>query len=71
MRRRNRKSYFLKLKSQTENEISFSVCVSKGSIVQESNRTIFAEFVNECYYATTYPIALIVLVLLVQGLVGL
>jgi len=25
----------LELKSQTENEISFSVCVSKGGIVQE------------------------------------
>ena len=36
----------LELKSQTENEISFSVCVSKGGIVQEPDRTIFLEFVN-------------------------
>ena len=36
----------LKLKSQTENGISFSVCVSKGGIVQEPDRTIFLEFVN-------------------------
>ena len=38
--------FSLKLKSQTENEISFSVCVSKGGIVQEPDRTIFLEFVN-------------------------
>jgi len=37
----------LELKSQTENEISFSVCVSKGGIVQEPDRTIFLEFVND------------------------
>ena len=37
---------FLELKSQTENESSFSVCVSKGGIVQEPDRTIFLEFVN-------------------------
>lgn len=36
----------LELKSQTENDISFSVCVSKGGIVQEPDRTIFLEFVN-------------------------
>ena len=36
----------LELKSQTENEISFSACVSKGGIVQEPDRTIFLEFVN-------------------------
>lgn len=36
----------LELKSRTENEISFSVCVSKGGIVQEPDRTIFLEFVN-------------------------
>ena len=36
----------LELKSQTENESSFSVCVSKGGIVQEPDRTIFLEFVN-------------------------
>lgn len=36
----------LELKSQTENEISFSVRVSKGGIVQEPDRTIFLEFVN-------------------------
>lgn len=38
---------FLELKSQTENESSFSVCVSKGGIVQEPDRTIFLEFVND------------------------
>ena len=36
----------LELKSRTENEISFSVCVSKGGIAQEPDRTIFLEFVN-------------------------
>ena len=36
----------LELKSQTENEISFSVCVIKGGFAQEPDRTIFLEFVN-------------------------
>lgn len=36
----------LELKSQTKNDISFSVCVSKGGIVREPDRTIFLEFVN-------------------------
>lgn len=46
MRIQSLKLFFLELKSQTENEISFSVCVSKGGIVQEPDRTIFLEFVN-------------------------
>ena len=33
----------LELKSQTKNDISFSVCVSKGGIVREPDRTIFLE----------------------------
>ena len=36
----------MEIVSQTENGISFSVCVSKGGIVQEPDRTIFLEFVN-------------------------
>lgn len=39
----------LKLKSQTENEISFSVCVSKGGIVQEPDRTIILQLVNNSW----------------------
>lgn len=36
----------MELRSQTEEEITFSVCVSKGGIVQEPNRTIFLQLVN-------------------------
>ena len=36
----------LELKSQTENEIIFSVCVSKGGVTQEPNRTIFLQLNN-------------------------
>lgn len=36
----------MEIVSQTENEISFSVCVSKGGVVQEPNRTIFLELAN-------------------------
>lgn len=36
----------LELKSQTENEIIFSVCVSKGGEVQEPNRTITLQLNN-------------------------
>lgn len=36
----------MELKNHTENEISFSVCVSKGGVVQEPNRTIFLQFLN-------------------------
>ena len=39
----------LELKSQTENEISFSVCVSKGGIVQEPDRTIILQLVNNSW----------------------
>ncbi len=46
----------LKLKSQTENEIIFSVCVSRGGVIQEPDRTITLqlnhgtwEVVNEGY----------------------
>lgn len=36
----------LELKSQTENEIIFTVCVSKGGIIQEPNRTITLQLNN-------------------------
>lgn len=36
----------MELISQSAEEISFSVCVSKGGVVQEPNRTIFLQFVN-------------------------
>lgn len=36
----------LELKNQTENEIVFSVCVSKGGVIQEPNRTIFLQLNN-------------------------
>ena len=36
----------MEIVSQTENEISFSVCVSKGGVMQEPNRTIFLELAN-------------------------
>lgn len=36
----------MELRSQTEEEITFSVCVSKGGVVQEPNRTIFLQLVN-------------------------
>lgn len=36
----------MELKSQTENEITFSVCVSKGGVEQEPNRTIWLQFYN-------------------------
>lgn len=36
----------MELKKQTNEEISFSVFVSKGGVVQEPNRTIFLELVN-------------------------
>ena len=36
----------LELKSQTENEIIFSVCVSKGCVTQEPNRTITLQLNN-------------------------
>lgn len=36
----------LELKSQTENEIIFSVCVSKGGVIQEPDRTIFLQLNN-------------------------
>lgn len=36
----------LKLKSQTENEIIFYVCVSKGGVIQEPDRTIFLQLNN-------------------------
>lgn len=36
----------LKLNSQTENEIVFSVCVSKGGVIQEPDRTIFLQLNN-------------------------
>lgn len=36
----------MELKSQTAEEISFTVCVSKGGVVQEPNRTIFLQLVN-------------------------
>ncbi len=36
----------LELKNQTENEIVFSVCVSKGGVTQEPNRTIFLQLNN-------------------------
>ena len=36
----------MEIVSQTKNEISFSVCVSKGGVVQEPNRTIFLELTN-------------------------
>lgn len=36
----------MELRSQTEEEIIFSVCVSKGGVVQEPNRTIFLQLVN-------------------------
>lgn len=37
---------YMELISQSAEEISFSVCVSKGGVVQEPNRTIFLQFVN-------------------------
>lgn len=36
----------LKLKNQTENEIVFSVCVSKGGVIQEPNRNITLQLNN-------------------------
>lgn len=39
----------LELKSQTENEIIFSVCVSKNGEVQEPNRTITLQLNNETW----------------------
>lgn len=36
----------MELKSQTEEEITFSVCVSRGGVVQEPDRTIFLQLVN-------------------------
>lgn len=36
----------LELKSQTENEIIFSVCASKGGVIQEPNRTITLQLNN-------------------------
>lgn len=36
----------LELKSQTENEIIFSVCVSKGGVIQEPNRSITLQLNN-------------------------
>lgn len=36
----------MELRSQTEEEITFSVCVSKRGVVQEPNRTIFLQLVN-------------------------
>lgn len=36
----------MEVKSQTNEKISFSVCVSKGGVVQEPNRTIFLELIN-------------------------
>lgn len=36
----------MEVRSQTEEEITFSVCVSKGGVVQEPNRTIFLQLVN-------------------------
>ena len=36
----------LELKSQTENEIIFSVCVSKGGKIQEPNRSITLQLNN-------------------------
>ena len=37
----------MEIVSQTENEISFSVCVSKSGVIQEPNRTIFLKLVND------------------------
>ncbi len=39
----------LELKNQTENEIVFSVCVSKGGVTQEPNRTITLQRDNETW----------------------
>lgn len=39
----------MELKEQTAEEISFSVCVSKGGVVQEPNRTIFLRLVNSVW----------------------
>lgn len=36
----------LELKSPTENEIIFSVCASKGGVIQEPNRTITLQLNN-------------------------
>ena len=36
----------MELKNQTTNKLSFSVCVSKGGVVQEPNRTIWLELKN-------------------------
>ena len=36
----------MELKDQTADEISFSVCVSKGGVVQDPDRAIFLQFVN-------------------------
>ncbi len=36
----------LELKNQTEDEIVFSVCVSKGGIIQEPNRSITLQLNN-------------------------
>lgn len=36
----------MEVKTLTNEEISFSVCVSKGGVVQEPSRTIFLELVN-------------------------
>lgn len=36
----------MELKEQTANELSFYVCVSKGGVVQEPNRTIWLELKN-------------------------
>ena len=39
----------MELKSQTAEEISFSVCVSKGGVIQEPNRTIFLQLINDAW----------------------
>ncbi len=39
----------MELKRQTENEIIFSVSVSKGGVVQETNRTITLQRDNETW----------------------
>jgi len=42
----------MELIRQTDKEIVFSVCVSKGGVVQEPNRTIFLEFNDEKWEVT-------------------
>lgn len=39
----------LELDRQTENEVVFSVCVSKGGVVQEPNRTITLQYENQTW----------------------